>query len=176
MASSMPLSTSIKKKRVKNGAITPIEPVRLEIMLRAIGLGLYSSWAMAANTFSRVWGFTFALLLSTRETVPIPTPATRATSWIVFAMLLHFHKKTTMESFSKKRFQLLASTISLFEHNILILPLLASVFMLLLNHLMETFPILFSLIQLIHTGALVMVAKSHHTMLSWKPDYGKSAP
>ena len=82
-------------------------------------------------------------------------------------MLLHFHKKTTMESFSKKRFQLLASTICLFEHNILILPLLASVFMLLLNHLMEMFPILFSLFRLIHMRAFVYGCKvaPHDVML-----------
>src|SRR5258706_11074230 len=68
-------------------------------------------------------------------------------------------KKTTMGSFSKKRFQLIASTICLFENNILTLPLQASFFMLLLIHFMEAFPILFSLFQLIHTGAFVMVAR-----------------
>lgn len=68
------------------------------------------------------------------------------------------------------------STSCLFEHNILALPLQARFFMLLLIHVVETFPKLFSLRQPIHTRAFVMVAKSHQMMLFLKLDYGELAP
>jgi len=66
---------------------------------------------MAIKTFSRVAGLTPGLLLMTRETVPIPTPAARATSWIVIAILLEEAEPLW------KRFQLLNIGL-LFEDNI----------------------------------------------------------
>jgi hypothetical protein len=50
---------------------------------RPLGFGTKSNSATAANTFCRVDSLTGRLLFKTLDTVPIPTPANFATSWIV---------------------------------------------------------------------------------------------
>ena len=57
--------------------------VRRRLRRRAVGLGTKSSSLIAARTRARVAGSTLARSLSTRLTVPRPTPASRATSAIV---------------------------------------------------------------------------------------------
>jgi hypothetical protein len=68
---------------VKNGATTPIVDVRPVESARAAALGSYSSASIASSTRMRVDPRTAVESLSTRETVPTPTPASAATLAIV---------------------------------------------------------------------------------------------
>ena len=80
--SSMPRRRSTTDGLVKNGAITPSVWVRPSDRLRAVALGRYPSSSITARTRTRVASATPAESLSTRETVPMPTPARSATSRI----------------------------------------------------------------------------------------------
>src|ERR1035437_9806867 len=61
----------------------PIERVRWPRKARASSLGRYFNWSMAICTRCAVLAATGTVPLRTRETVIVPTPASRATSLIV---------------------------------------------------------------------------------------------
>jgi len=82
-AETTPRRRWIAEGRVKKGTTAAIVRVLPRERRRAIGLGLYSRSAIASCTRARVASRTLGALLSTRETVPNPTPAFLATSLIV---------------------------------------------------------------------------------------------
>src|SRR3990172_6709277 len=83
MTASIPRKRSTTEAVVKYGATTPIVLVFPRESPRASELGRYPSSAMTSSTRRRVASATNGLSLSTRETVPTPTPARVATSKMV---------------------------------------------------------------------------------------------
>src|SRR3972149_10990475 len=83
MTASIPRKRSTTEAVVKYGATTPIVLFFPRESPRASELGRYPSSAMTSSTRRRVASATNGLSLSTRETVPTPTPARVATSKMV---------------------------------------------------------------------------------------------
>ncbi|MNP31666.1 hypothetical protein D3C76_1247970 [compost metagenome] len=78
--SSMPRAISAKMELEISGITTPTVVVFLLARPLATAFGRYPKRSIASYTFLRVCGLTLGLLFTTRDTVAIDTPASRATS------------------------------------------------------------------------------------------------